>query len=542
MNISALARARWRLAVTERQSSIEPTWLDCARFAAPWYFDRIAGREGGRPPPIWDETAVVASDELASRLQSGLFPTGVRWLKFSLPPSARDRETQSLRELLDRIADVVLAAIEDGGGPAALHLALRDVVVFGTAVVRVSTGPSPMSPVLIEHVTPADVWLSRGSGERIAAIHIRHRMLRSDVLRRWPNAERKIPSPTGNDPDPLVDVVETWMIHPDRPRSWVQIWQLPKSHWPVSGAEDDTALEIAFEGGDWFEPPPYVVARWQPFPGSPWGISPVQLCLPAIRVLNETVRLVLAHADLSLSGMWLAEDDGVLNPETIRLQPGAIIPIAPGSQGLRPLDPPDSRFSLAQIVIEDYRNAIRRALRTDMLLARTTETPPTALEVQARLRELARQIGPSLDRLWRELTRPIVDIVIRRLADVGRIERSIAADVSALDLAPSTALTAAERSDEFRRASELATVVAQIYGPQTLAMWLPAERLLRLGVHALDLKPDLVLDRSEVERNVRATAQGAMDVAGAMPADREAAASQMDAAREIVDRLLSGVK
>ena len=40
--------------------------------------------------------------------------------------------------------------------------------------------------------------------------------------------------------------------------------------------------------------------------------------------------LELANLDIAVSGMWIAEDDGVLNPNTVKIVPGAIIPVDGG--------------------------------------------------------------------------------------------------------------------------------------------------------------------------------------------------------------------
>ena len=55
--------------------------------------------------------------------------------------------------------------------------------------------------------------------------------------------------------------------------------------------------------------------------------------LPDIRTANKVVELVLKNASIAVTGIWQADDDGVLNPGTVRLVPGTIIPKAPGSAG-----------------------------------------------------------------------------------------------------------------------------------------------------------------------------------------------------------------
>ncbi|MDP1020076.1 portal protein, partial [Klebsiella pneumoniae] len=59
---------------------------------------------------------------------------------------------------------------------------------------------------------------------------------------------------------------------------------------------------------------PCCVPRWMKIPGTPYGIGPVYDALPDCKELNETKRMEKAAQDLAIAGMWIAEDDGVLNP------------------------------------------------------------------------------------------------------------------------------------------------------------------------------------------------------------------------------------
>ena len=56
---------------------------------------------------------------------------------------------------------------------------------------------------------------------------------------------------------------------------------------------------------------------------------------------NKTLELLLKNASLAIAGVYTAADDGVLNPATLKIIPGAIIPVArnggPQGESLRPL-------------------------------------------------------------------------------------------------------------------------------------------------------------------------------------------------------------
>ena len=82
------------------------------------------------------------------------------------------------------------------------------------------------------------------------------------------------------------------------------------------------------------------------------------------------MELLLKNASLNIAGVYTAIDDGVLNPQTIRVAPGAVIPVASngGSRGpsLQPL-PRSGDLQLTQIVLGDLRANVKKILLDDSL-------------------------------------------------------------------------------------------------------------------------------------------------------------------------------
>ena len=115
-----------------------------------------------------------------------------------------------------------------------------------------------------------------------------------------------------------------------------------------------------------FDQAPFIAFRWLKAPGEIYGRSPVMKALPDIKTANKVVELVLKNASIAVTGIWQADDDGVLNPANVKLVPGAIIPKAVGSSGLTPLAAP-GRFDISQLVLDDLRGRIRHALLADRL-------------------------------------------------------------------------------------------------------------------------------------------------------------------------------
>jgi hypothetical protein len=169
--------------------------------------------------------------------------------------------------------------------------------------------------------------------------------------------------------------------------------------------------------------------------------------LPDIRTANKVVELVLKNASIAVTGIWQADDDGVLNPATIRLVPGTIIPKAVGSSGLTPLAAP-GRFDVSQIVLDDLRARIRHALLADRL-GPVDGPRMTATEVMERAAETAGLLGATYGRLQGELLTPLVLRGLSILARRGEVP-DLMVDGRLVDLQHRTPLAQAQAQRDVR--------------------------------------------------------------------------------------------
>ena len=177
------------------------------------------------------------------------------------------------------------------------------------------------------------------------------------------------------------------------------------------------------------------------------------------------VELTLKNASMAVTGMWQADDDGVLNPATIRLVPGTIIPKAVGSAGLTPLATP-GRFDISQLVLSDLRQRIRHSLLVDQL-GPVSDSRMTATEVLQRASEMARLLGATYGRLQSELLTPLVQRALSILRRRGEIP-DIAVDGRLIELQYRSPLAQAQANRDVQ-ATLLWLQAAGSLGPVALA-------------------------------------------------------------------------
>jgi hypothetical protein len=184
-----------------------------------------------------------------------------------------------------------------------------------------------------------------------------------------------------------------------------------------------------------FDTNPYLIFRWNICSGELYGRSPVLRALPDIKTANKVVELVLKNATIAVSGIWQADDDGVINLQNINLTPGSIIPKAVGSSGLTPLSS-GANFDVSQLILSDLRDRIRHTLLADRL-GLLSDRDMTATEVLARNADMMRVLGATYGRLLHEFIRPLCERGLQILSRRGVIEPiSLHSDAELKYLAP----------------------------------------------------------------------------------------------------------
>ena len=151
---------------------------------------------------------------------------------------------------------------------------------------------------------------------------------------------------------------------------------------------------------------PCVVPRWMLIPGTAYATGPMSNALGSIRSVNDIKALELAGMDVAVSGMYIAEDDGVLNPRAVKLGPRKII-VANSVDSMKELKT-SANFNVAFTAEERLQAAIRKAMLADQLQPQDGPAM-TATEVHVRVQLIRQLLGPIYGRLQAEYLKPLID-------------------------------------------------------------------------------------------------------------------------------------
>lgn len=382
-------------------------WESARRYTMPTADDESA--------TLFDATAADAADNLAASLYTLLTPPESLWLNL-VPESLESPDAQIA-------TDALRANLNDSNFYTTIHQCYMDLVVLGTACLFMAENPIGASSAFTFTSIPMnDIAILPNAVFHTAT------MPAHEVMAKYPTWT------------PPVGLRDTIKQNPETPLRLVQ---------SLVGCDFTAWLDV---GGDFennivatgtFETNPYLIFRWSVVSGELYGRGPVLRALPDIKTANKVVELVLKNATIAVSGIWQADDDGVINLNNINLTPGAIIPKAVGSSGLTPLAS-GADFDVSQIILKDLRERIRHALLADRL-GLLSEKEMTATEIMARNSDMMRILGATYGRLLHEFIRPLCERGLQILSRRGVIEPiSLHSDAELKYIAPIAQMVAIE--------------------------------------------------------------------------------------------------
>lgn len=381
----------------------EQVWRDCLDYTFPLRVDGFSGtivdaQQGQQKKArVLDSTATDASRILASSIMSGLTPANAIWFELDVGDESQDE-----KRWLGDAALTIWTNIHQANFDAEGYEACLDVVAAGWFVLFIDEDRIDGGLVFQQWaISGCYVSSSRADGV-VDTIYREHQMTAAAAIREFGDraVSETLRKKAQDKPDDLVT-----FIHAIYPRTPHVVGARMAKNLPFASVKVEAETKhVVAEGG--FHEFPCVVPRWLRIPRSSYGVGPVFDALPDVRQLNELKAMELAAADVAIAGMWIAEDDGVLNPRTVKIGPRKIV-VANSVDSMKPLQT-GSNFQLSFEMTDRLQASIRKTLMADQLQPQDGPAM-TATEVHVRVQMIRQLLGPVYGRLQAEYLRPLVE-------------------------------------------------------------------------------------------------------------------------------------
>ena len=471
------------------RTSFEDLFQECYDYCLPqregFYYDAPGQRRDDR---IFDETAVVGVQEFASRLQSGLVPNFARWADLVAGSEVPDEEQDEVNNSLDEVTEYLFEILANSNFAQEIHESFMDLAV-GTSCLLVEEGDA-VNPVRFSAIPLPKVVLETGPDDKIDHVYRERDVRYNDISIVYPKAtlsdkHMTMKSKRGDEKCKILEVVCRLYDKPNEERF---------GYYVIDKTHSELIFQDVFTG---VGSNPFVCFRWSKAAGEVYGRGPLISALSAIKTTNLTVQLILENAQMAISGIYQMDDDGIINVDTINLVPGTVIPRSPGARGLEPVAAA-GRFDVANLVLNDMRLNIKRALYNDML-GDPNKTPATATEIAERMADLSRRIGSAFGRLQAEMVQPVLQRVIYILKKQGRIDLPTVngREVKIRSVSP---LAQAQSNQDISTVNRFLEVVGGRFGPQMVNMLIDTEETALYLAKKFGVPDSLIRDEAQREQ------------------------------------------
>lgn len=413
MESTASRILRWDAQMASERNAHEHVWRRCFEVTYPERGQGLGGDDRmdaqaaqNKKAELMDSTATDSVRMLASSIMSGMTPANAVW--FAL--DAGD-ETDEERRWLDGAAKFLWEQIHGANYDAAKFECVVDSICAGWFALYIPEGDTlefqqwPLSQVRFR---------SSRAGGPVDTVTRRFKLTAEQALTAYGDkVSDKVRAAIENGkPTEMFE-----FVHAIYPRTKYTPGTKLAKNLPIASCHVEVATkQLVRESG--YHEMPVIIARWMQLPGSDYAIGPVSNALPAIESLNTLLMLESQALSRAAAGVYVAEDDGVLNPRVVKVKGGSVI-VANSVDSIKEL-PSGADFNVTFSKADQMRAEIRRILMADQLQPQDGPAM-TATEVHVRVGLVRQLLGPLFGRFQAEDLAPTIKRVFGMAYRAGKL-------------------------------------------------------------------------------------------------------------------------
>ena len=375
-----------------------------------------------KSPQVFDSSGALAANSFVNTFMNTVTPVHSRWIDLKagigLPmviaqlqgnqePTDQDIENieSEVNESLDGTTKDMFSFLNASNLYSELATGYYDASI-GTMAMLIMPGDTSRglgSPIRFKTVSPYYLALEEGAFGDISGVFRSIESKVRDIKVEWPD----VTGMGSMDGDEKVKLLESTIINDD---DGLWDYRLMKGN--------DIIVRRRFRQSPW------IIFRYNVIAGEVWGRGPVLQAFPDLQQLNAAEELSIRASQMSAYGAYTVINDDIINPNSMRVIPGAMIPVkrnnGPNGPSIQPL-PGIGNVNHQLLIKSDLQAKIRRFM-LDESLPSAREPGMTATEVLERVRKIQRDFGAVFGRISYELLQPIIQRSLDILVDQGLVQ------------------------------------------------------------------------------------------------------------------------
>lgn len=380
------------------------------------------GKRNGR---IVNGTGTIALRTLQSGLSAGVTSPARPWFKLATPDPGL-AEWQPVKLWLEQVETLMQAVFDRSNLYPVLQAQYEELGCFGTAVLAVFEDEDDL--LRVRGFSAGEYMIAQDHKGRVDSFYREYAMTVAQLVEQFGLA--------------AVSATVRGLYDRGAYDQWVEVVHAVEPNLPLGGAAGGEAGGSEAGGKPWrslyfekgrsgaaalaergFEEFPLMAPRWHLMSGDIYGRSPAMDALGDVKQLqNEEKRKAEAIEKLVRPPMIAPTS---LQKRAASILPGSItyVDVQQGQAGFQPAYQFDPQIQPLMLDIEKLEGRINRAFYADLFLmmVESDRRQITATEIAERHEEKLLALGPVLERLHKDLLRPLIDRAFAILARAGQL-------------------------------------------------------------------------------------------------------------------------
>ena len=522
-------KKRFDMLVQDRKT-LEDTYQMIEKFVVPFrgeFFKPMTQEQevDWRRREIFDSTAIMACQTLASSIQGALTSPSVKWFNLKFRNDELEQNNEA-RIWIEECEDAIYEALQDSDFNLEASEFYIDMSSYGTSVIveEVDDDDDDWDGLDFSAVPVVDCYFEEGKSGKVKVFYRRFRWTALQIMDKFghencPDWIKELHEKGVSTKVEVIFCIYPNMGHEEEDTSKFLAKEVRPYQSKYVFHKD--GQQIGETGGK-YEMPAFV-ARWRKVAGSRWGHSPAFVCLSDIMTLNQLTEEILESLGK------------VVDPTTMVTERGLLSDLDLGRGGLTVVKSKDdiwpyesrARFDVGELRVDRLQSSINQAFFVDQLQLKDSPQM-TATEANIRYELMQRLLGPTLGRLQQDFLDPLIsrtfNILKRanRLPEPPQIVIDLQAEYDAVYIGP---LARAQRMQVVESINQFVASMAQISEVFPDVLDIPDMDAVSREVARLSGVPSkLIKDKNQVKRtrDERAKKQAAAQAAAQAQAQGQA--------------------